>query len=312
MKKIFSFIIISLIISLSVSAKDEKGSSIALSIIPSDYPQDFPEIAKAQITNKLRQMITENGLAASDDYSNFFIAVEAVPQTKEVIQTTPAQVAQILDLTFYIADYARQIVFASTSVTVKGIGINDAKSYMDALKKVNVRSTQIVNFVANGKAKIVDYYDAQADNIFMKVNQLAKMHNYEEALYLLSSFPTESKKYNKSVTLGNDIYQQYVDRLCTIYLAKAKTAWVSQQNRLGAEEAGTYLSEIYPDASCYADANALFKEIKSKILDDWNFEMKQYQDGVDLESQKIKAWRDVGVAYGNGQQPTSTNIGWLK
>ena len=40
--------------------------------------------------------------------------------------------------------------------------------------------------------------------------------------------------------------------------------------------------------------------------------MKKWQDGVDLESQRINAFREVGVAYGQGQQPTTTNIGWLR
>ena len=48
------------------------------------------------------------------------------------------------------------------------------------------------------------------------------------------------------------------------------------------------------------------------MLDDWKFEMKQYQDGIDLEKQRINAMREVGVAFGKGQQPTTTNIGFLK
>ena len=69
---------------------------------------------------------------------------------------------------------------------------------------------------------------------------------------------------------------------------------------------------IYPDAKCYKEAQQLYDEIKSKVLDDWKFEMKIYQDGVDLESQRINAIRDIGVAYGEGQQPTSTYIGWIR
>ena len=53
---------------------------------------------------------------------------------------------------------------------------------------------------------------------------------------------------------------------------------------------------------------ALYKEIKGKVLDDWKFEMKVYQDGVDTERERIHAIRDVGVAFGKGQQPTTTNL----
>ena len=77
-------------------------------------------------------------------------------------------------------------------------------------------------------------------------------------------------------------------------------------------EAGEYLSQIYPEASCYPEAENLYNEIKAKVLDDWKFEMKKYQDGVDIEMARISAMRDVGVAYGEHQQPTSTNIGFLR
>jgi hypothetical protein len=71
------------------------------------------------------------------------------------------------------------------------------------------------------------------------------------------------------------------------------------------------MSYIYPDAKCYGEAQILHKEIKAKVLDDWKFVMKMYQDQVDLESQRISAWRDVGVAFGKNQQPTTYNVNWL-
>ena len=40
--------------------------------------------------------------------------------------------------------------------------------------------------------------------------------------------------------------------------------------------------------------------------------MKKYQDSVDVEKERINAMREVGVAYGRGQQPTTTNIGFLR
>jgi len=92
----------------------------------------------------------------------------------------------------------------------------------------------------------------------------------------------------------------------------AKTTWMSQQNSEGAEAAAEYLSQIYPDATCYGEAQQLYAEIKGKVLDDWKFEMKKWQDGVDLEAQRINAFREVGIAFGQGQQPSTTNIAWLR
>ena len=58
--------------------------------------------------------------------------------------------------------------------------------------------------------------------------------------------------------------------------------------------------------------NNVNTEIRDKVLADWQFEMKKWQDGIDLESQRIEAMRQIGVAYGNGQQPTTYGLGWLR
>lgn len=310
MKKILT-IICALTLAWSVSAQ-EKGSSIALAIIPSDLPQDFPASAQNQVINKLNQVLTANGVAKLPGFSQFFITVIASPQTKDITPSAPPQVAQTLEFTFYIADYNTQTVFSQTSVTAKGIGPNEAKSYMDAIRRININSPAIKDFVAQGKAKIIDWYDTQAEAIFKQAEQLAKRHEYEQALYLVSGFPTECRNFDRSLEVGDKIFQKYIDYTCQINLAKARAAWAAEQNSAGAAAAGEFLSEIYPEASCHGDAMALYNEIKAKVLDDWKFEMKMYQDQVDLESQRIDAWKAVGMAYGNHQQPTTTNIAWLR
>jgi hypothetical protein len=112
--------------------------------------------------------------------------------------------------------------------------------------------------------------------------------------------------------MGISIYQMYIDNQCNINLAAARQAWAAEQNASGAVAAGEYLANILPDASCYSEAMELYKEIKGKVLDDWKFEMKIYQDGVDLEKLRIDAMRQIGVAYGNHQPNKEVNIGFIR
>ena len=102
-------------------------------------------------------------------------------------------------------------------------------------------------------------------------------------------------------------------------LQKAKAAWMSQQNSAGADAAGEWLSQILPEATCYPEAVELYNEIKKKVLDDWKWEMKKYEDALDLEKRKlatedkrVSAWKEVGVAYGQNQQPVTTHVNWLR
>ena len=86
---------------------------------------------------------------------------------------------------------------------------------------------------------------------------------------------------------------------------------LAEQNSQGARKAGEYLAQILPDAACYGEAMELYKEIKSKVLDDWKFEMKIYQDGVDIEKERIKAMRDIGVAWGEHQPKQTYQLDFL-
>jgi hypothetical protein len=287
-------------------------SAIVLGVIIPEEIDGFPDGAKTVLANKLTQVASTHGVSAYEYFSRFFITAIPALLTKDIVPGPPQQIAQSIEITFYIADYFDQKIFASTTLNCKGVGTNDNKAYIDAIKNVSSQAPQFKTFIETGKKKIMEYYAAQCDNIIKKAYSLSGQKNFEEAIYMLTAIPEAVPEcFDKGLAATKTIYQQYIDHLCDVHLALAKTAWMAEQNSSGAQNAGEYLRFIYPDAYCYRDAEKLYKEIKSKVLDDWKFEMKKYQDGVNLESQRISAWRDVGVSYGNNQQPTTTNVNWI-
>lgn len=295
-------------LTLTVFAQD----NLALSVIVEDMTEPFPATAKAQVENKLNRLLTLNGIASSSYLGQFFLTASVVPLTKDILPGPPTQIAATMEFTFYIADYYNQLVFSTTSLTAKGVGTTEAKSYIDAIKHVNLNSPELKRFVAQGKTKIIEYYNTEAPKIMAKAKAAAQKKDYEQALFLASTIPSECTYFQDALDLGNEVYQQYIDFNCQINLQAAKMAWIAGPNVYGAEAAGEYLSKIYPEASCYQEAEALYQEIKAKVLDDWQFEMRKYADGIDLEKAKIEAWRAIGTAYGENQQPTTTNIGFLR
>ena len=183
---------------------------------------------------------------------------------------------------------------------------------MDAIHRINLNSRELKQFVTEGRNKIVDYYNNQAKTIMLQAKHCAAQKDYEQAIFLLTSIPSECSAYSQALELTDRYYQMYIDEQCNVNLSKARMEWMAQQNVLGAQAAGEYLVNIMPDAACYADAMQLYKEIKGKVLDDWKFEMKKYQDQIDLERLRIEAINEIGVAYGKNQQPVTTNIGFLR
>lgn len=283
---------------------------LPITVVVEDLVEPYPTTAKVQLTNKLNQMLTAQGMASLNNNGQFVLTAFMVPQDKEVLPGPPMQIMETMNANLYIADVVQKNVLATTEQTVKGLGRDETRSYLDAIKHLNTSSPAVAKFIQEGKNKIIAFYDSESPRIMKEAMTLSEMHEYERALYLVTAIPAQCKYYDESLKTILTIFHAYQDYACNQLLAKAKMAWAADQNKVGAEAAGEYLGQIYPDAGCYDDAMALYTEIKAKVLEDWHFQMKMYQDQVDLEKQRIEAARQVGIAYGNHQQPTTIRS-WL-
>lgn len=310
MKKMLITILFSLFIG-SLFAQNNKVERIPLSVIIEDIPDPFPETARVHLSNRINAVLAANGMTSVNYMNRFVVYVVATPLTKDIIPGPPMQIAQNLEYTLYLLDNIEKKVFATYAFVSKGVGTNENKAYMDAIKRIRPNRNEMDAFVKQGKERIVSYYNAEVGNYIAKAKSLAQMKKYEEALFVLNCIPSVCDQYSNVLNEAAIIYQMYIDQKCVENLALAKTTWMSQQNSDGAALAAEYLAQIYPDASCYKEAQQLYDEIRGKVLDDWKFEMKKYDDSVDIEKQKIDAWQAVGVAYGEGQEPITNTINWL-
>lgn len=291
------------------TAQKSASDNIPLMVIIPEQTDDMPAGAVSSLQNKLNQIVSASGIGSFDQYSQFCILVSVDKLTSNIVGGAPPMFAQTLGFTFSVVDQLNLNIISSTTVEAKGAGTNEAKAYIQCIKQLNAQSPQLKTFMSQARTKIITYYTENCDRIIAKANTLAAMKDYEQALFLITQIPDLCTDcYAKASKATLPIFQKYVDELCVRNLAQAKSIWAANQNAQGAEMAGEYLANIYPDAKCYGDAQILYKEIKGKVLADWKFVMKIYQDGVDLESQRIKAIRDIGVAYGTNQKPITANI----
>ncbi len=309
MKKFIFSIVVALMSATMFAAETQ---FLPISVYAADNSENFPEGAKAMIENKLTQLLTRNGIAGLDYMGQFVLTVTTTPLDKDIIAGPPAKIAEKMEMNLYIVDMYAKTVFSSTSFSVRGLGETENKCYLNAISRMPLQSPQIAQFIQEGKEKIIGYYDHEGEALIKKAQFLAKQKNYDEALFWVSLIPQQSKHYDAALAIGLEIYQQYINNECNVNLAAARQAWAAHQNSNGAEAAGEFLAKILPDAGCYDEAMALYKEIKGKVLDDWKFEMKIYQDGIDLEKQRIEAARAIGVAYGTHQPSKEINIDFIR
>ncbi len=94
---------------------------------------------------------------------------------------------------------------------------------------------------------------------------------------------------------------------------KAYAAWSSSTRSVGAQVATLYIYLIDSSSSVYSKSQQLADEIKETVRGDFVFDKQtKYKDSVALKNAYIDAARQIGVAYGNGQKETTTNLLWIK
>ncbi len=317
MKKLILIIVCGFLSSFLLLAQDKSpNNDISLVSIKAIIPVqvgNIPESSKGLLINKMRQMLSANGLGAYGINDQFILTVKVDEISKLVTPTAPPTLGLTLGLNFYIIDYKDKKIYSSYYREARGGGRNEIKAYKSALRNIPVNNKEIKQFIDQGKNEIINYYEKRCDLILKKAESLAEMKEYKKAMFYLITIPEACKIcYEKAIPASNAVYQKYIDHQCTEYLTKAKTIWAANQNYAGASEAGKWLSWIEPGAACYDDAMRFVETIKKKVLADenrqWDFVMKRYDADDNIEQQRIRAIRDIGVAYGEGQPDVNYNL----
>ncbi len=317
MKKI-TLIIGLFLLNFVLFAQNNQGKAadavrIALASVISDQIEGLTPSAQSNLQNKLNQIATKNGMGGSSLINRFIITANVVVLTKDITATAPPLQAYTLEVTLYIGDGIEGTLFSSTSVTLKGVGETETKAYMAALKNLKVDDPKYQSFIEQGKNKIIAYYNSKCDFILKEAEMLAGQNEFDAAISKLVGIPEVCKEcYDKALTAVQPIYQKKIDRECKIKLQEAQGIWNAGQDMTSAENAGAILSTIEPDASCFSEVQALNKKIADKIkqIDDreWKYILKEQAQ----KSERIEAYRAIGVAYGNNQPKTVTynTRGW--
>lgn len=285
---------------------------LPVAVVVGEQPEEIPKAAVSVLENSLRRLATASGMNADFNFSDIVLTVKIDVLDKDVIPGPPIQISHTLGITLYLGDASTRTKFASAYVEAAGVGTNETKSMIDAFRRLKASNTDIQRMFSNGKQRMMAYYNKNYQTILRNAERKASLQEYEEAIALAVLIPVCSDGGDEATNTGLRIYGQYRDKKNQALLDKARTTWAANQNHDAAIEAGRLLSQIDPDAACYDDASTLAGEIKETIRSNIDFEMREkYKDDIKLKASRIEAMRAVGVAFGKGQKPKTTNITWL-
>jgi len=276
---------------------------------------EFPQQVQTSLMNKMMQVCTKHGVGGLSLDNRFIMLANCVKTDSHVSPSVPTIYSIDLDISFYIGNSKDGALFSTFTIHSKGIGNNEMKAYSAAIKNVNPNSPSFANFINEGKDKIISYYNSQMSEIIASANSLAAQGNYDEAIATLMAVPEACEaNFKKAQNTATEIYKRKVNYEGGELLSQAKAVWAQNPNKENAENALNIASQIEPDSKYYAQAQQLIQSINARVkaVDDreWASEEKHRQSEQALEKQRVKAIRDVAVAYARNQPKVVYHYHW--
>lgn len=298
----------------TTSINPEDLGNIVLTSFVSDGIKNLPEGAKDLLVSKLDQISSANGMSASGYDSRFIITANINVITKDVLTAAPPMTALGLEITLFIGDGLDGKKFSSLTVSANGVGTNETTAYIEAIRGIEANDESTQRFVTNGKTKIISYYNSRCAQIIKEAQSLQAQNKYDEAIYRLTAVPEECTEcFNKVVPIIAPIYTKFINKDCKQKLAEANSLWAANQDVASANQVGEILKTIDPEAACFNEVQSLSDKIAKRVFElekkAWDYKI---ETTVNLNRDLIKAYQEVGVAYGNGQPKSEVyNVkGW--
>ncbi len=173
-----------------------------------NFPDNLEIGASAErvLESKLQQMVSLNGIGSDGENTIFYLEPSIAILTSNVTGGTMPMKAIELECTVELKDNITGNSYGATSFALKGVGKSDAKAYIQALKRINPRSTQVRGFIDRSKVKILEFYNSQCGSILSKAEAMAAAGQASEAYCMLLSIPQISMEcYYDCVELAKKI-----------------------------------------------------------------------------------------------------------
>lgn len=203
-----------------------------------------------------------------------------------------------INLTLKVANLNTKTVFSSESWTLTGTAERiKTDAVRNAFSQFKSSDPNFRAFIEGSQKKICEYYESSKDEIFTKASTLASTGNYDEAIALLSSYPSQVSGYNEAQQLVQKIYLQYINANAASIMNKARSAYAIKDY----EFAVNLAAQIPSNSSHYNEAKTLINQIRSTVEKEHNAAnaraMKALELAADVQKTRINAAASVARAY---------------
>ena len=297
------FYTIALLFTLVVKAqKTGDVGKISLSVVMPENIENLDTSQLSRLESKISQIVTSAGISDSGYNNNIVIYPKLSLVESNVVEGGMQNLTVVtVDFGLFVKQVDSNILFSTISKTLKGSGTSKELAYANAISKIAVNDPEYQSFLDKSKTKIMQYYESRCGDIAKKAENLSRTQQYEQAIGLLLSVPEGVSCYSQVQAKAVEVYKALQKQNCARQLQLANNAMATK------DYAGTLelLSGIDPASPCFQDSQKVAKSIESKLnaeqKKEWDFQMKQYNDEIALEKQRINAVKDIAVSYYKSQ-----------
>jgi hypothetical protein len=279
----------------------DMGENIYLAVVLPDSHTYSENVAKT-FTRNMQRSITSHGMINSGENSRYFVTMDYVLLSKDIVTGPPARISQEVQFNFVLADAIEQKVFSSLACSARGIGTNEEKAILSALKKIRWDDPAFDKFFSEGKAGIITYYTQRGPEIIVEARKLESMKRFNEALSLLTSVPSQCPNYRECMRMAINVYQNKVDYEAAEPLSKARSVWAVNPTKDGADQILDILKDVPVYSKHEQEILAFIEEIKERLKEianqEWQLELEKLR--LERAKEQAKLYKKSARSSGGG------------
>jgi hypothetical protein len=270
-------------------AQNGNFSNMPLTFVMPPASADFSAIALNQLQTKFSEASVLHGFASAGYDNNFVMyPIFLFKDLKEEEISFQNVVTVTLDMNLFIKQTDKNLVMATSSRLLNGVGRDKASAIKKALESVKPTDVGFRIFFETAKPKIAQYFESNIDEIGKKASDLLKKEQYGAAMALWKSIPAAATNANKvAIAQYPKAYDAHLMLHCT-----QKLRVIESQIRLKQYQTGLDLiKKMDPIVPCQEEkdkwASVALAKMDRNASIDWDLFKVQI-----LEPKRLQKLRD--------------------
>lgn len=284
----------------------EKADKISLfvGIVPGSN-RDLVEPQRERLRNKIVQCANRTGIV-SVGMSNFLLHPQmeineiARVEAMKVMYTAKCEVVLAIARTDY-RNFPGQS-FGTTSIPVIGSGADSVQAINNAIQQIKTDDPRISKFVLETKARIMDYYTKNCDEVIMEARRHYELQQHDLSIGLLFSVPPAAPCYDEARKMSMTVYKEVLKDECEEQLLQLRSVLVVAKGEGGTQrhaEALKLIQAMNPAADCYQEAYGMMSKLEDDLDEqrrvEWNMERTRMQNEAEVQKEAYRAMAQMSA-----------------